>query len=72
MSPLGTIGGWLNELVENNDGVLLSKVCIFLDSTYERGDDFGRDLKNEFCVWLFWRLNYPTIEKIKFFLDQKS
>jgi hypothetical protein len=71
ISPLGSIGTWLKELVETtskNDS-LIKKICNYLNETYRSASSFPGNIRNDFQVYLFWVLDYPTIEYIKPYLD---
>jgi len=71
ISPLGTIGSWLKELVvraSRNDS-LIRKICTYLNETYSNANSFPGDIRNDFQVYLFWVLDFPTIEYIKPYLD---
>jgi hypothetical protein len=73
ISPLGTVGSWLKELVEDktkNDS-LIRKICNYLNVAYRNASSFPEDIRNNFQVYLFWVLDYPTIEYIKQYLDQQ-
>ena len=73
ISPLGTIGSWLKELVETpskNDS-LIRKICNYLNETYRSASSFSRNIRNDFKVYLFWVLDYRTIEYIKPYLDDQ-
>jgi len=73
ISPLGTIGSWLKELVEatNRNDTLIRKICNYLNETYRNANSFSGDIRNDFQVYLFWVLDYPTIDFIKPYLDQQ-
>lgn len=70
ISPLGQVGHWLNELVSNGVGdELLSRVGGFLVKIYGRSSTYRRDIVNDFGVYLFWALEYPTLTRLKPFLS---
>ena len=73
ISPFGTIGSWLKELVESTsrNDILIRKICNYLNETYRSASSFPRDIKNDFQVYLFWVLDYPTINYIKPYLDHQ-
>ena len=70
-SPLGTIGSWLKELTieDPKNEKLIRKICNYLNIIYSNSDQFKEPIKNDFCVYLFWVLDYPTITKIKHHLN---
>lgn len=70
ISPLGTIGSWLNELSgskDDNDQLIL-QICNYLNHIYTTAGDFKQDVRNDFQVYLFWSLYYSSIERIKHLL----
>ena len=48
---------------------LLKKICNYLNLIYTNENKFKRDLKNDFQVYFFWALEYPTIQQIKHRVD---
>lgn len=71
ISPLGSIGSWLNELssLESQNDPLIQKICSYLNGIYINANSFNRDIRNDFQVELFWVLDYPTINYIKNYFD---
>ncbi|MFC0774641.1 hypothetical protein [Terrimonas alba] len=73
ISPLGTIGSWLKELsadaIQNRK--LIQKICGYLNDIFANADKFNGDIRNDFQVYLFWVLDYPTINHINIYLDPK-
>ena len=70
ISPLGTIGSWLNHLASKDSAndLLIKKICSYLNNIYVNANDFEGDVLNDFGVYLFWVLEYPTIECVKQYL----
>lgn len=73
VSPLGAIGSWLNDLIIDSYGndKLIQKICKYLNDIYSNADRFTRDIKNDFQVYMFWVLDYPTVDYIRQYLDPR-
>ncbi|HEY6503635.1 MAG TPA: hypothetical protein VIZ28_06630 [Chitinophagaceae bacterium] len=73
ISPLGSIGFWLKDLVcsKKEKDTLIRKICNYLNEVYKNANNFTTDIRNDFQVYLFWVLDYQTIEYIKPYLDQQ-
>jgi hypothetical protein len=73
ISPLGSLGQWLNELVgsNNKNDQLIKRICRYLNETYRSANKFSGDIRNDFQVYLFWVLDYLTIHYIKPHLDKQ-
>lgn len=66
ISPLGQVGHWLNQLGQNpSDDKVVKRVCNFLNSIFDKSDYYKRDIPNDFGIYLFWALEYQTIDRIK-------
>src|SRR5690349_4044862 len=72
ISPLGSIGSWLNDLLisKSTNDELIRKICNYLNKAYQDANKFTGDIRNDFQVYLFWVLDYPTINYIKPYLDE--
>lgn len=64
---LSTLGSWLNELTKDelNNGILIDRVCDYLNFVYNNAANYNDDIYNNFQVYFFWALDYTTIEKVK-------
>ena len=71
LSPLGGIGNWLNVLIKEytTNESLIQRICEFLNDIFTNAVRYSEDIKNNIQVYLFWTLEYDTIEKIKHLLD---
>jgi len=70
-SPLGSIGYWLNDLSVNREQneKVIKKVCGYLNDTFKNAENFRGEVINDFQVYLFGVLDYPTINCIRPYLD---
>jgi len=67
ISPLGQIGVWLNQLAvrPNENQTLIIRICNYLNDVYTHSGKYSGDIVNDFNVYFFWALEYPTINAIK-------
>lgn len=73
VSPLGTIGHWLNHLVKDpkSNEELIHRIRVWLNDIYREPGIYSSDVRNYFGIYLFCALDYPTIRYIKKYLDKQ-